>query len=180
MAPVRAPDEGRDAHAGTGEATETEAAQPTGHGTHPRSDGGAVLTAPPPQLQRERTPPRLARTQGRPQTAPGRRRPSRFMKPIAALIATVIVVFVVGGGAYLASREYFFIGTNSDGIVTIFRGFPYDLPLGVKMYEQFYVSGVPASAVPADRRARLLNHQLRSQGNAITLVHAAELGQLAR
>jgi protein phosphatase len=92
----------------------------------------------------------------------------------------VIVVFLVGGGAYLASREYFFIGTNSDGIVTIFRGFPYDLPLGIKMYEQFYVSGVPVSAVPADRRAGLLNHQLRSQGNAITLVHAAELGQLAR
>ena len=102
------------------------------------------------------------------------------MKPVAALIATVIVLFVVGGGAYLASREYFFIGTNSNGIVTIFRGFPYDLPLGVKMYEQFYVSGVPASALPADRRARLLNHQLRSQGAAISLVHAAELGQLAR
>lgn len=102
------------------------------------------------------------------------------MKPIAALIATLIVVFLVGGGAYLASREYFFIGTNSDGIVTIFRGFPYDLPLGIKMYEQFYVSGVPVSAVPADRRSGLLNHQLRSQGNAITLVHAAELGQLAR
>ena len=47
------------------------------------------------------------------------------------------------------------------------------------MYEQFYVSGLPASAIPTDRRSRLLNHQLRSQGNAISLVHAAELGQLA-
>jgi serine/threonine protein phosphatase PrpC len=154
-----------------------------------RADGGAVLTAPPPQLQRqgERPTPRLARTQGPStrspagsDTPPRRRRPSRFMKPVAALIATVIVVFMVGGGAYLASREYFFIGTNSDGIVTIFRGFPYGLPLGIKMYEQFYVSGVPVSAVPADRRTRLLNHQLRAQGNAISLVHAAELGQLSR
>jgi protein phosphatase len=102
------------------------------------------------------------------------------MKPVAALIAIVIVLFVVGGGGYLASREYFFIGTNSAGLVTIFRGFPYSLPLGINMYEQFYVSGVPANAVPADRRARLLNHQLRSQGNAVSLVHAAELGQLAR
>jgi hypothetical protein len=39
---------------------------------------------------------------------------------------------------------------------------------------------VPVSAVPTDRRPRLLNHQLRSQANAISLVHAAELGQLAR
>jgi PPM family protein phosphatase len=172
MEPVRAPDGASDA----AEPADTQPAQPTGH-------GASVLTAPPPQLQRERTTPRLARTQGppnRPQAAAARRRPSRFMKPIAALIATLIVVFVVGGGAYLASREYFFVGTNSAGIVTIFRGFPYDLPLGVKMYEQFYVSGVPVSAVPVDRRAGLLNHQLRSQGNAISLVHAAELGQLAR
>ncbi len=171
MEPVRAPDE----------PPETESTHPTGAGARPpRGDSGSVMTAPPPQLERERATPRLARTQGRPQTAPGRRRPPRFMKPIAALIATLIVVFVVGGGAYLASREYFFIGTNSDGIVTIFRGFPYDLPLGIKMYEQFYVSGVPVSAVPVDRRSGLLNHQLRSQGNAIGLVHAAELGQLAR
>jgi len=48
------------------------------------------------------------------------------------------------------------------------------------MYEQFYVSGVPAAAVPADRRAELLNHQLRSQGSAISLVHAAELDQLSK
>ena len=147
-----------------------------------RSEGGGVLTAPPPQLQRDRTTPKLARTQGPPNRgpAPRRRNPPRYMKPIAALIATVIVLFVVGGGAYLASREYFFIGTNSDGIVTIFRGFPYNLPLGIKMYEQFYVSGVPVGAIPADRRSGLLNHQLRSQGGAISLVHAAELGQLAR
>ncbi len=146
---------------------------------------GAVLTAPPPQLQRQaeqRTTARLARTQGRPDAAPSRprRRSERFIKPVSALLAVVIVVFLVGGGAYLASREYFFIGTNSDGIVTIFRGFPYSLPLGVNMYEQFYVSGVPASAIPAGRRSTLLNHQLRSQGNAISLVHAAELGQLSQ
>jgi hypothetical protein len=48
------------------------------------------------------------------------------------------------------------------------------------MYEQFYVSGVPASAIPADRRAQLLNHKLRSQGDAISLVRAAELGQLSQ
>ena len=99
---------------------------------------------------------------------------------MAALIAIAAVVLVIGGGAYLASREYFFVGTNSDGIVTVFRGFPYSLPLGVNMYEQFYVSGLPASAIPADRRAQLLNHRLRSQGDAISLVRAAELGQLSR
>jgi PPM family protein phosphatase len=148
---------------------------------------GAILTAPPPSLRRRSSSPKLARTQGPPVRPDGtggrgrrRRRSDRFIKTASALIAIVIVLFLVGGGAYLASREYFFLGTNSDGIVTIFRGFPYDLPLGIRMYEQFYVSGVPASAVPADRRADLLNHQLRSQGSAISLVHAAELDQLSK
>jgi PPM family protein phosphatase len=112
----------------------TQTAGPTASGR----PEGAVLTVPPPDLRRERRAPRLARTQGPPaRSEPPRRRPPRFYRTLAALIAIGIVVFIVGGGAYLASRQYFFIGTNSAGIVTIFRGFPYDLPLGVKMYEQF-------------------------------------------
>ncbi|HET8977825.1 MAG TPA: Stp1/IreP family PP2C-type Ser/Thr phosphatase [Solirubrobacteraceae bacterium] len=146
-----------------------------------RREGGGVMTAPPPAPGQSRPSARLARTQGRPEPPQRRRRRSeRFIKTVSALIAVAIVVFLVGGGAYLASRQYFFLGTNSDGIVTIYRGFPYDLPLGVHLYEQWYVSGVPISAVPADRRGQLLNHQLRSQNGAVSLVHAAELGQLAR
>jgi PPM family protein phosphatase len=149
-----------------------------GHGPEMR---GGVITAPPPAIAPRRTSPRLARTQGRAEPPARRsRRSERFIKTVSALIAIVAVLFIVGGGAYLASREYFFLGTNSDGIVTIYRGFPYDLPLGIHLYEQWYVSGVPASAVPTDRRAQLLNHQLRSQNNAVSLVHAAELGQLSR
>jgi protein phosphatase len=165
------------------EAAEHAASGPPTASPSARGDRGGVMTAPPPQLytQRERTSPKLARTQGRPDSRGRRRRRSdRFVKPVAALIAILAVVFVVGGGAYLASREYFFVGTNSNGIVTVFRGFPYSLPLGVNMYEQFYVSGLPASAIPAARRAQLLNHRLRSQGDAISLVRAAELGQLSR
>jgi PPM family protein phosphatase len=162
-----------------GDRTEAPAATPAATSR----TSGAILTVPPPSLQERRPPtPKLARTQGRPEGPPPRRRrrSERFIRTAAALTAIGVVVFLVGGGAYLASREYFFIGTNSDGIVTIFRGFPYNLPLGIRMYEQFYVSGVPVSAIPADRRAQLLNHQLRSQGNAISLVHAAELGQLSQ
>jgi protein phosphatase len=140
------------------------------------------MTAPPPSVAPGRPSPRLARTQGRPPASPRprHRRSERFIKTVSAVIAVVVVVFLVGGGAYLASREYFFVGTNSQGIVTIYRGFPYDLPFGIHMYEQWYVSGVPIGAIPADRRTQLLNHQLRSQNNAVNLIHSAELGQLSR
>jgi PPM family protein phosphatase len=106
----------------------------------------------------------------------GKRR--RFTKPLAALIALAIVLFLLGGGGYLATRELYFIGTNSQGIVTIYRGLPYDLPAGVRLYETFFVSGYPASLVPSDRRAALFNNQLRSQSDAQNLVRTIELGQL--
>ena len=96
------------------------------------------------------------------------------------MLATALVVFLIGAGGYLATRQLFFVGTNNQGIVTIFRGLPYELPFGIRLYETFYVSGVPLQFVPGPRREELTNHQIRSQGDAISLVHAAELGQLAR
>ena len=140
----------------------------------------ATIAASPPASQEARPVPRLARTQGRNQDSGPRRRAGRFTKPLAALLAAAIVVFLIGAGGYLATRQLFFVGTNNQGIVTIFRGLPYELPFGIRLYETFYVSGVPLQYVPAPRRGELTNSQLRSQGDAISLVHAAELGQLAR
>jgi protein phosphatase len=118
----------------------------------------------------------------RPQTPPGVgvRRRRRYAKPIAAVVAVVIVLFLVLGGGYLATRQLYFIGTNGQGIVTIYRGLPYNLPAGLNLYETFYVSGVPASQVPADRRSTFLGHNLRSQQDATSLVRSLELGQLIR
>ncbi len=97
-----------------------------------------------------------------------------------ALIATLIVLGLIAAGGYLASRQLYFIGTNPQGIVTIYRGFPYDLPAGIRLYESVYVSGVPGSLVPADRRGAVFNDQLRSQSSAIALVRDLELGQVSK
>ncbi len=121
----------------------------------------------------------LARTQGPPPAPSTPRRSRRYAKPIAALIAILVVLFLVGGGGYLASRQLYFISTNSQGIVTIYRGFPYDLPGGIRLYETYYVSGVPASIVPADRRGALFNDHLRSQEDASKLVRDLELGRVS-
>ena len=99
---------------------------------------------------------------------------------MAALVAVLVVLFLVGGGGYLATRQLYFIGTNAQGIVTIYRGLPYDLPAGIHLYESYYVSGVPASEVPADRRSTLLNHHLRSQSNAEQVVRDLELGKISQ
>jgi protein phosphatase len=110
--------------------------------------------------------------------APARAR--RLAKPVAALTAVVVVVFLIGGGGYLATRQLYFIGTNPQGIVTVYRGLPYDLPAGIHLYETYLVSGVPGSLVPVDRRKQLFGNQLRSQSDAIKLVRELELGRISQ
>ena len=110
-------------------------------------------------------------------SAPRRR---RSVKPIAALVAVLAVLLLVGGGGYLATRQLYFIGTNSQGIVTIYRGLPYDLPAGIPLYETFFVSGVPGSLVPIDRRQQFFSNQLRSQTDAMRLVRELELGRVSK
>jgi protein phosphatase len=122
-----------------------------------------VLPKPPPQ--------RLAAP-----VAPARVR--RFAKPVAAVVAVVIVLFLLGGGGYLGTRQLYFIGTNPQGVVTIYRGLPYDLPAGIHLYETYLVSGVPGSLVPADRRKQFFGNQLRSQSDAMNLVRELELGRV--
>lgn len=122
----------------------------------------------------------ITRLSPRPERAAPARRPRRFAKPVAALITIVVVLFLVGGGGYLASRQLYFIGTNNQGIVTVYRGFPYQLPAGLSLYETYVVSGVPASLVPPDRRSQFFNNQLRSQSDALSLVRQLELGQISR
>jgi protein phosphatase len=158
--------------------TESHAASaPTMHGAP--GPGSAIALASREAIAAPRVEPApLARTQGPPSPPPPMRR-RRYTKPIVALITIVILLFLIGGAGYLATRQLFFIGTNAQGLVTVYRGLPYDLPLGIHMYETFYVSGVPASLVPADRRGALFNNQLRSQKSADNLVHALELGQLS-
>jgi serine/threonine protein phosphatase PrpC len=164
-----------------GEPTMVGLAPAAGAGAAARRTTAPEAPAPPPAplVPGERTTPRarLARTQGAPPHTPARRQ-RRFAKPIAALLAVVIVLFLVGAGGYLASRQLYFLGTNQQGIVTVYRGLPYELPAGIRLYETFYVSGVPAALVPADRRKSLLDHNLRSQEDASSLIRDLELGKL--
>ena len=122
---------------------------------------------------------RLARTQGHVRRADGERHLGRGGKLLIALISTLIVLFLFGGGGYLATRQLYFLGTNSQGLVAVYRGLPYVLPFGVRLYETYYVSGVPASVIPRDRRSTLLDHDLRSQSNATKLINDLELGQVS-
>jgi len=100
------------------------------------------------------------------------------LRRAGALAVVLAVLAVIGAGAYLALRSVYFIGTNSRGLVTVFRGVPYRLPGGLALYSSDYVSGVSASTLTPQRRHTLLDHSLRSKGNAGALIRSLELGQL--
>ena len=95
-----------------------------------------------------------------------------------ALVGVVLVLGVLGSAFYIASQSVYFIGTNNRGLVTMFQGLPYRLPGGVNLYSSAFVSGVSASTLSPERRRALLDHSLRSEGDAASLIRSLELGQL--
>jgi PPM family protein phosphatase len=126
----------------------------------------------------QRTKPTRSRTVSRPRepaTGPPRRHPAR--RAIGAVVAIALLGAVIGG-LYVAGRQSWFVGTNDAGLVTLYRGLPYELPFGVKLYSEQYASGVPAHAIPPRRRGRVLDHELRSRADASDLVRQLERGQL--
>ncbi len=111
-----------------------------------------------------------------PARAPRRQRgPGRAAARVAVLL---LLVGAVAGGLFLLSRQVYFIGTNDGGLVTVYKGIPYELPLGIDLYEEDYASGMPARAIPAARRERVLDHEWRSRDDAVDLVRALEQGRL--
>ncbi|MGH2824999.1 MAG: hypothetical protein ACRDLY_18665, partial [Thermoleophilaceae bacterium] len=110
--------------------------------------------------------------------SPRRRRRVRLRTVVKGLVVLAVLAGVVTG-LYVLSRQVYFIGTNDAGLVTLYRGVPYELPFDVQLYEEEYPSGVPARAIPDRRRERVLDHEWRSREDAVDLIRALERGQLS-
>ena len=88
----------------------------------------------------------------------------------------VAVLAGATAGALAGLHRVYFIGSDR-GLVTVYRGLPYDLPFGIHLYEKRYVSSVPVLALTTTERRRLLDHQLRSRHDAGNLVQRLEAGK---
>jgi PPM family protein phosphatase len=135
---------------------------------------GAPAVRPPVSPRMPRRPPPGRSDSGPASSARRRRR----MRRAGGLAVTLVVLGLIGSGAYLALQSVYFIGTNGRGLVTVFRGVPYRLPGNISLYSGGYVSGVSASTLTSQRRRTLLDHSLRSESNAASLIRSLELGQL--
>jgi protein phosphatase len=116
-------------------------------------------------------PPRDARPVG------GRRRRRRWVGPLKALTVLFVLLVLIASGAWIASRSVYFVGTDADGFVTLYQGVPYELP-GLRLYQEQFVSGVPAETLSPRVRNVVTAHKLRSQDDAVDLVRQLERGDL--
>ena len=98
----------------------------------------------------------------------------RAIKVLAALVVTA----AIAAGLYAGSREVHFLGTDESGLVTLYQGLPYELPLGIDLYTEEYTSSVPVQTVAERRRERLMDHEWRSRDDAADLVRQLERGTL--
>jgi serine/threonine protein phosphatase PrpC len=114
---------------------------------------------------------------GRAAAAPRGRR--RRLRRVRISLTALTVLGVILAAAYLASQTVFFLGTDSNGLVTVYQGVPYQLPFGVNLYSTDYVSGVAASTLTPPRRHTLLDHSLRTEANVSAFIRQLELGQIS-
>ena len=101
----------------------------------------------------------------------------RLRRWVTAAVVVLVVAAVVTG-FWIGSRQFYFVGTDDRGLVALYRGLPYELPFGVELWDEQYASGVPARRLPDTRRDRVLDHRLRSKGDAVDLIKQVERGEL--
>src|SRR3954468_17093049 len=110
------------------------------------------------------------RLRGRgPMPAPPRRR--RILGWVVAILAVIVIV----GGGLLAARSVYFLGSDDQGDVAVYRGLPYTLPLGISLYSKQYSIPVQVGTLSEDRQEAVTGHTLRGKGDATDLADDIKL-----
>jgi PPM family protein phosphatase len=86
----------------------------------------------------------------------------RWLRVGLILLAIAAVVAI----AVLVARSVYFLGTDEDGRVAMYRGLPYELPLGIDLYSEQESIGVQAETLSPERQEVVTEHKLRSEDDA--------------
>src|SRR3954447_19923594 len=103
--------------------------------------------------------------------APGPSRRRRIIAVLGVLLVLVAAVAVV----WIVDRQFWFVGTDDAGQVTLYRGLPYELPLGIDRYSEQRRTDVPAAAISdARQRKYVLDHHARGRDDSEDLLRQIE------
>ena len=58
--------------------------------------------------------------------------------------------------------------------MALYRGLPYELPLGIDLYSEQHSIGVQTSTLSEERQRAVTEHELRSEGDATDLIDDIE------
>jgi protein phosphatase len=103
-------------------------------------------------------------------------RPRRLRTAVKVLAAAAVLA-AIAFGAWYGNRQVWFLGADDAGRVALYRGLPYELPFGVKLYEERYAGPVQAVALPRKRREAVSGHDVRSRVDAVSLIEDIERSQ---
>lgn len=102
------------------------------------------------------------------------KRPRRGLRRALKAGAALLVLAAVALAAWYGNRQIWFLGTDEGGRVALYRGLPYELPFGIELYEERYAAPIQTSSLPPRRRDAVTGHDLRSHGDAASLVEEME------
>ena len=101
----------------------------------------------------------------------------RRLRTAAKVLAVLVVLGAVAFGAWYGNRQVWFLGTDAGGRVALYRGLPYELPFGIKLYDERYASPIQTASLPPKRRDAVTGHDLRSRADATSLLEEIQQSQ---
>jgi len=101
----------------------------------------------------------------------------RGLKRAAKILVALLVVAALVFGAWWGNRQVWFLGTDDAGRVALYRGLPYELPFGWKLYDERYASPIQTESLPPRRQDSVTGHDLRSRDDAVSLIEDIEKTQ---
>jgi protein phosphatase len=104
-------------------------------------------------------------------------KPRRRLRTAAKVLAALAVLAAIAFGAWYGNRQVWFLGTDPAGRVALYRGVPYELPFGAKLYDERYASPIQTDSLPPKRRGAVTGHDLRSREDAVSLIEDIQKSQ---
>jgi serine/threonine protein phosphatase PrpC len=101
----------------------------------------------------------------------------RGLRRAAKVLAVVVVLAALAFGAWYGNRQIWFLGTDDAGRVALYRGAPYELPFGIKLYDERYASPIQTESLPPKRRDAVTGHDLRTREDAVSLIEDIQKSQ---
>ncbi|HET7454596.1 MAG TPA: Stp1/IreP family PP2C-type Ser/Thr phosphatase [Solirubrobacterales bacterium] len=98
----------------------------------------------------------------------------RGLRTALKVLVPLLLIAALLAGAWYGNRQIWFLGTDDAGRVALYRGAPYELPFGIDLYGERYSSPIQTESLPTRRKDAVTGHDLRSRGDAVSLLEEIE------